>query len=278
MRKKVMKVAFVCILITTILFGGIKGANYVHRHYIDGVKAQVYLEGFNLQGYYRNEVKEIIEVLALEIERKPQNAGIVKETGEIVAGREGLVVNRRKTLKRIMNSTENVHHNLEVEKVMPEVTTEALEAVDYVLGSYATGVGGSANRMQNVIIAAKAISNTLVLPGEVFSFNETTGPRTVENGYKQAPVIIGGGFGMDAGGGVCQVSSTMYNAVLKSNLEIVERHPHSKPVRYVPKNRDAAVSWGSLDFKFKNSTDYPIIVKSSAVPGRVEVTIMGVKE
>ena len=140
-----------------------------------------------------------------------------------------------------------------------------------VKGGYYTWFDNG-TRGKNIIIAASAINNHILAPGEIFSFNRIVDPRTIEKGYKHAPIIVGGRVIPGIGGGICQVSSTLYNAILKAGLEVVERYPHSKPVYYVPPGRDATVS-DYLDFKFRNSSSCFIVVKSWAGGGRIEIQI-----
>ncbi|TGE34931.1 vancomycin resistance protein [Desulfosporosinus fructosivorans] len=118
------------------------------------------------------------------------------------------------------------------------------------------------NRTENIRLAAKALDGKLLAPGERFSFNNSVGERIAEAGYKEALIIEGNTFTPGLGGGVCQVSSTLYNVVLLADLEILERHSHSLPVNYVPPGRDATVSFPILDFKFKNSTDAHLLIRS----------------
>ncbi|MCI8655500.1 MAG: hypothetical protein HFJ48_06525 [Clostridia bacterium] len=114
--------------------------------------------------------------------------------------------------------------------------------------------------------------------GEVFSYNDIVGDRTLSAGYKEATIYTINGIESGLGGGVCQVSSTLYNAVLKANLEIIERKNHRYSVPYVPLGCDATVSYGSIDFKFKNSREYPIKLKSSAQNGIISISVIGTKE
>lgn len=118
------------------------------------------------------------------------------------------------------------------------------------------------NRTVNIQLAAKAIDGKMLAPGERFSFNETVGERTAEKGYKEAIIIEGDVFTPGLGGGICQVSSTLCNAVLLANLEIMERHPHSLPISYVPPGQDATVAWPVLDFKFRNSSGSYLLIRS----------------
>ena len=137
---------------------------------------------------------------------------------------------------------------------------------------------GDINRGINIGLAAKAINGTILLPGEKFSYNGKVGDTTKEKGYRTGGAYVGGKVVQAYGGGICQLSSTLYNAVLYANLGIVERYNHSYAVGYVPAGRDATVSYGGKDFKFENTRSYPIKIVASAKNGVVSVSIMGVKE
>lgn len=137
---------------------------------------------------------------------------------------------------------------------------------------------GNTNRSTNIKLATEKINNTIIMPGETFSYNQTVGKRTIQAGYKEAGAYAGGQVVQTVGGGICQVSSTLYNAVLYANLEVVERYNHYFESSYVDASRDATVSWGSLDFKFKNNRQYPIKIVASAKNGVNIVSIYGIKE
>jgi len=128
-------------------------------------------------------------------------------------------------------------------------------------------------RANNISIASQSINGKVVNPGETFSYNEAVGPTTKKNGYKLARIFKNGEDAEGYGGGVCQVSSTLYNAALEAGLEITERHPHSKDVKYVEEGMDAATSYGSSDLKFINNQSYPIKIRSTAEEGKVTVSI-----
>ncbi|MDW7675953.1 MAG: VanW family protein [Bacillota bacterium] len=258
-------------IITIFLF---KAYDYYNRQ-SHGVAENVFLEGINMEGYLPQEVSQIVELLALETERKPQNAELTKRTGEISQSKAGLIVDQESTIGLVLYSPPNTNLNLITYIVEPAITTEELKKTTKVLGAYTTYFAGSPQRYQNIKLAISAINNTIVKPKHTFSFNLTTGPRTLSKGYQPAPVIIGGNLALGIGGGVCQVSSTLYNAVRKSNLEVLERHGHSKPVRYVPPNMDAAVAEGHIDFKFKNTKEELIIVKAAVEGAKISIWILG---
>jgi vancomycin resistance protein YoaR len=139
-------------------------------------------------------------------------------------------------------------------------------------------VGGHRDRVNNIDVASGKIDGLILMPGDVFSFNETVGRRTIEAGFKEAPVFVNGRHDTGVGGGICQVSTTLYNAALRADLKIVERRNHSLPVAYVPAGRDATVSYGTTDFKIQNTYDFPIALVRSFRPGTLSWTIVGIKD
>jgi hypothetical protein len=137
------------------------------------------------------------------------------------------------------------------------------------IGSFTTYFNASdKNRTQNLRLAAQAINNFQLSPGKQFSFNKTVGPRTPQRGYEKAGIFVNKELVDGYGGGICQVSSTLYNAVRDAGLTVVERHSHSLPVPYVADGKDATVSYGTLDFKFRNNRETPVSLKTS-VEGNV---------
>lgn len=153
------------------------------------------------------------------------------------------------------------------------------EAFPNTLGTFTTIYDASnKNRSNNVQLASEKINGTVIMPGETFSYNQIVGKRTIEAGFKEAGAYAGGQVIQEVGGGICQVSSTLYNAVLYANLEIVERSNHYFQSSYVDAGRDATVSWGTVDFKFKNNRTYPIKVEASSKNGVCKVTIKGINE
>lgn len=165
---------------------------------------------------------------------------------------------------------------LKTESIPPALSAETAAAwkINGKLASYKTEFNSSQlERTKNITLAASHLKNILLMPGEEFSFNETTGPRTAALGYQQAYIIKNNKFELGIGGGVCQVSSTLYNAVLKAGLPVTERFPHSLPVSYVPEGKDAAVSYGIMDFKFLNELDVPIVIDSKIVANKLQISL-----
>lgn len=148
------------------------------------------------------------------------------------------------------------------------------------MASFSTVIGdNSAGRLTNIRITCGIINGTIIDPNETFSFNEIVGKPTAERGYQEAKVIIDHKTETGIGGGNCQVSSTLYNAVLAvPSLTVVERSEHGKEVGYVPKGKDAAVSYGSLDFKFKNTTSHKIKINIGTDDKNITATIISIEE
>ena len=159
----------------------------------------------------------------------------------------------------------------------PKETKESLQAKLFrdLLGSGTTNVSGSSNRKHNVKLSAQACNGVVLMPGEVFSYNNTTGSRTAAKGYLSAPVYSGGASVDEVGGGICQTSSTIYYAVLHTTLEVVERRAHMYNTGYVEEGMDATVYYGSTDFRFKNNTNYPvkIVTRSYDQGGKRKLTV-----
>ena len=144
--------------------------------------------------------------------------------------------------------------------------------------SYSSKYVNNKDRTTNLRIASKAIDGTVIQPGQTFSFNKVVGKRTKSRGYKEAYVFSGSGTVMGVGGGICQVASTMFNTALLANVSIVERHQHSQRVTYVPLGRDAAIMWGSQNFRWKNNTGMPIKIKMSVNDGTISCKFYTSKE
>lgn len=243
------------------------------RYY--GVESGVILAGEDMSGLLPAEVRQVVEGMAIKKQVLPLEPCLDKESGRVIPGRNGQVVNVEKNIKKVLNAPAGQELYLDVVIIHPRYKASDLELSKRCIGAYATGLAGSFQRITNISLASESLNNTVVWPGKIFSFNDVVGPRTPERGYMPAPVILMGATDIDYGGGVCQVASTTYNAMLKSGLKLVERHAHSKPVQYVPEGRDATVGYGYMDLKFLNHYSYPVIVKTGMNGGRLEVLIYG---
>ncbi|WP_425807569.1 VanW family protein [Desulfitobacterium sp. Sab5] len=159
-------------------------------------------------------------------------------------------------------------------------TTEQLQtlAFDGIIGEYTTRFNAKdENRSTNLTLAANKMDKTLLKPGDTLSFNQTVGQRTPESGYKDAYVIINNEYVPGVGGGICQVSSTLYSAAVLANLPIVERYPHAMAISYIPLGQDATVNYPDLDLKFKNNTASFIYIRTEVKPGILTIRLYGKK-
>ena len=166
------------------------------------------------------------------------------------------------------------------EEVLPEVGTESVADALFrdVLGTYTAKSASSYNRDTNLRLACEALDGTILYPGDVLDYNKVLGERTPEKGYKPAAVYMGSETVTSYGGGICQPSSALYYCALLADLEIVERHNHGFVSAYMPYGMDATVSWGGPEFKFRNTTNYPIRIDAEADGGSVTITLMGTDE
>lgn len=175
------------------------------------------------------------------------------------------------------SSDEGAEATLTAEVAKADITTADLDQIDGVLGAKSSYVNGTESRLGNIRIASSHINGTLLRPGEVFSYNKIVGPREEDEGYREAPILVAGKHDHGIAGGICQTSGTLFNAVLKSGLKIVERNNHSTPIGYLPIGLDATVCYGSLDLKFQNDTTTPVYVAASLHGRELTFTLFGKK-
>ncbi len=202
------------------------------------------------------------------------------EAGKIKVNEHHVGVDvKKEDLERVLESVNaGMKASCPATITMPEKTKEELEEklFNKTLGKYTTNFStSSANRAYNVSLAAESINNKILMPGEEFSYNNTIGNPNAERGYKIAGIYENGKTSEGVGGGICQVSSTLYSAVLYADLEVVERHNHSLTVSYVPNGQDATVSYGVIDFRFKNNTEYPVKINSVTNNRNLTISIIG---
>ncbi|MEW9667427.1 VanW family protein [Ammoniphilus sp. 3BR4] len=207
-----------------------------------------------------------------------EQSAYIDQLGRVVEHQSGIGLDRKQfvaVLQKLLYSPNETSAMLPIAFKPPRITTQQLKlAMERQISSFATYYNArNSNRTHNIRLASSAIHHYILLPGEVFSFNKVVGKRTVDKGYKRAPVIVRGELSEGVGGGICQVSSTLFNAVDKAGLTILKRYSHSKQVGYVPPGRDATVSWYGPDFAFRNDYDHPIMIKCYADHGVNVVTI-----
>ncbi len=220
-----------------------------------------------------------IDKIHEEVYKEAQDAYIVEEPFEVHPEAQGVDFDVEAAKEILKEDKEEYVIPLIITE--PKVTLDQLgeEAFPDLLGTFTTRYDVSdVDRTTNLQLACQKINGTVVLAGETFSYNEVVGARTVAAGYKNAKVYEAGQVVDGIGGGICQISSTLYNAVLYANLEIVERRNHQFVTSYVPAGRDATVVYGSTDFKFKNTRQYPIRVVATANAGIATISIYGIKE
>ncbi len=228
-------------------------------------------------GLDEQKVIQLAKQLAKGIDQPLINPTITRE-GEIKEGRKRVILSERELVDRIMTlSYYNKRLVLPIYEEDPKISIEDLRVIKHSkISSYVTSFNPKVvGRSENIKLSSESIDHYVLGPDEVFSFNKVVGQRTAERGYQEALEIVNQEFVMGIGGGICQTSSTLFNAVDKAGLEIVERYSHSRDIGYVPPNRDATVSWGGPDFKFKNSFNFPILISAEVnlQTGKIEVII-----
>jgi vancomycin resistance protein YoaR len=221
--------------------------------------------------YNDKNVDKLLGEIAKNTNKKPVNATIAMvSSGDFsvtsdAVGKQLETDKLKNDIKNKINgaiSEEVVNITAPVKEVKPEISAAILNSVDTRISSFSTNFASSAEgRATNIGLATKSINGTLLMPGDVFSFNGIVGERTVEKGYQSAGVIVGDKLEQGVGGGICQVSSTLYNAMLGTGIMSVERVHHTFPSSYVPKGQDATVDYGNIDYKFKNTFSYPIYIE-----------------
>lgn len=231
--------------------------------------------------YNEDKLAKYIETWKAVLERTPRNATVSILSGGVITQQEGVRLEAAAVKPAVIQgflTGDETSVSLPVEVVQPEVTVADISRLGITMpwGIYTTSFqADDTDRTANIRIAADKINGTMISPGETFSFNDVVGPRELSRGFKPALELVNGELVPGVGGGICQVSSTLYNAALLSDLHIVERYNHSKPLGYVPLGRDATVVFGVLDFKFTNDTQEPIMIMAEIQEGKLCVGILG---
>ena len=252
---------------------GRPGELAVRRLY--GVKPGVRLGASPVGGLLDRELQAFVAQEARRLYVAPVGATLTHPEGQVVPDRPGRRLDVQATLRRIWAARQAGTVDPVIRIVFARWRTADIEALTDVLGRYRTWIDGSAGRYMNIQKGAGRINNRIVFPGETFSALGVIGDVSRQPGWQRAPVIVWGAYEQGVGGGLCQVSSTLYNAVDKAQLKIVERHHHAKRVHYVPRGRDATIAWPDLDFRFVNSRSTPVVVKAYVRGGALWTVIMG---
>lgn len=222
-----------------------------------------------------------LDAIYQEVKKAPQDAYYTSDPFVVYPHVNGVdfAISLEEAKKLLEEDKEE--YTIPLQSIPPAVTTNQIgtEAFPDLLSSFKTYYYESnVNRTTNLKLSASKINDTVLLPGEVFSYNQVVGKRTIEAGYKDAAIYSGGKVVDGLGGGICQISSTLYDAVVLANLEIVERSNHGFVTSYLDAGWDATVVYGAIDFKFKNSRKYPIKIVASVSNGVAEFQIFGKKE
>jgi len=236
-------------------------------------------ENDHLTAYYTPEsiIEDGVDLALLyeTIHIEPVSSILDLETLLATESSEGQTFDLEEAKEKLANATNGMTIVIPIHVIPPYVTQEEMQERLFrdVLSESTTSLSNNtSNRINNVTRAAEEIDGTILNPGDIFSFNEVVGQRTAARGFREANVIIGGVFQPGLGGGICQVSSTLHDAVLHTHLKVVERTPHGLRIAYMPRDEydesirrfanDATVSWGTTDYKFQNNLDYPVKIEA----------------
>ncbi|OLS03858.1 VanW family protein [Tissierella creatinophila] len=221
--------------------------------------------------YDKKKIEEKVSTIAKEIDTEVIDSKFNFNNGNISITDEkvGYKIDEQKLISQI---EENIYIlddiNIPIDTIKPKYTKEYFSKINGVIGEASTSFNSSgAGRVNNIKISARAFNGRIVHPGENVSYNSTLGPVNISTGYQDAPVIVAGDLQPGVGGGICQTSTTLYNALLNADLTVTERSHHSIPSAYIDKGLDAVIAGDYLDLKFRNDFDYPIYI-SSWVSGR----------
>ncbi len=223
-----------------------------------------------------------VEQIYNEVRKDPVDAYYTKDPFEIHPSEDGVDFHiSLEEAKAMISSEKKEEYTIPLNIITPNVTTNMIgtEAFPDLLSTFSTRYAASnRNRTTNLILASNKINGTVLMPGETFSYNKVVGARTIAAGYKEAPIYIEGRVEDGLGGGICQITSTLYNAVIYANLEVTQRTNHQFVPSYVTASRDATVVYGALDFQFKNNRNYPIKLVCSVSEGIANFQIFGMRQ
>jgi len=268
-----------------VITKGTKGLVIDTEYTINSIKENLNSITDNTQNYielkvFEQEPKPIdLEAIYKEVHQDAKDAYYIKDPFEIFPEVNGVDFNIEEA-KKILEEDKN-EYTIKLTITKPSVTIEQIgtEAFPDKLSVFTTRYDASnVNRTTNLRLACEKINGTVLLSGETFSYNKTLGERTIAAGYKEAAIYSAGQVVDGLGGGICQISSTLYNAVVMANLEIVERRNHQFVTSYLPAGRDATVVYGVTDFQFKNTRKYPVRLTAGVQNGIATIEVFGIKE
>lgn len=233
--------------------------------------------------YNEEKLDKSIEKIAKDINQDAKNATVSVGGGiSITPSKTGLKFETKENKKLIKEALDNKKYDtidLKVSVTKPRLSTEDVSSINTTLASFSTTFNSAlVERSYNIGLSAQRVSNVILKPGETFSYNEHTGMRLLSNGYLNAPVIVGNDYEDAPGGGVCQTSTTLFNAALLSGLQIDQVRNHSKTSQYVPRGRDAMVNDGGSDLKFTNNFDHAVYIQCYRSGSSVVAAIYGASQ
>ena len=230
----------------------------------------------------KDAASEFLRTAASKIDRQPVDATLVirGESISMTPEKPGIKLDIEKSVDQLTQAANSGTRDIRLVVVTaePKVKEADLQGIDGVIASYSTNYKPwERNRSHNLRVACRAINGTLVMPGDEFSYNKEVGPRLKETGFRDALMFVDGQIEPGTGGGICQVSTTLYNAALLADMKILRRQHHSRPVVYAPVGRDATVAYPALDLRFRNTSDAPVYIVASVGPHTVDMSILGAK-
>ncbi|MCX7832492.1 MAG: VanW family protein [Actinobacteria bacterium] len=233
-----------------------------------------------------DKLKEVARNFFESLEKEPKNASFAVVEGRVVIVPEklGVAVDATRTAEiasRQLLISQRATVEVYLREVYPEITSKEAKTfgIKEMISSFTTEYNPNQTaRVTNIKLLAKLLDGQLIAPGEVFSFNQRIGPRTLERGFKLAPTIVNGRLVDTAGGGACQVGTTLFNTAFFAGLKIIERHNHSFLINHYPAGRDATVSYGGYDLKFKNDYRSWILIKAYATQSKITISFYGTSE
>lgn len=268
-----------------IITNGVNGAGIVYdelkKEIVEAIQDISYSNKYiKIPTYVQYPDPIDLEPIHADIYREVQDAYFTTEPYAVFADVTGIDFDVEQMQNAINDNPEAEEYAIDLVYTKADVTVQDFgrEAFPHLLGSFSTKYSTSnTDRTTNLRLAANKIDGTVVMPGEIFSYNKVVGKRTIAAGYKEAAIYQDGEVTNGLGGGICQISTTLYNAVIESGMLIEERRNHMFVPSYADAGKDATVVWGSTDFKFENRRDYPIKIEASVNGGIANVSIYGLK-
>lgn len=252
-------------------------ANYIEKNINNLNLKNNYIELFT-EEQHPNEIN--IDSIYNEIYKEPKDAFYTQDPFVVTPSENGIDFAISLDEAKQLLQEEKQEYIIPLKILYPNVTTNMIgtEAFPDLLSEFSTKyVASNKNRTTNLVLASNKINGTVLMPGETFSYNKVVGERTIAAGYKEAPIYVSGRVEDGLGGGICQITTTLYNAALYANLDILERSNHQFVPSYANASRDATVVYGAIDFKFKNNRNYPIKIICSVSNGIANFKILGLR-